>query len=291
VTTGPRRYILTLSCPDRVGIVHAATGALLRRGANVTESTQFGDPDTKLFFMRVEFEVATEPDGVAVTEAALRAAFRGLEAEFGLAWQLHRGDEPVRTVIMVSTAAHCLTNLLYRHRDGRLPVDPIAVVSNHTDLAGLAEFYGVPFHHVPVTRETKPAAEAELLRLVAEHDVELVVLARYMQVLSAGLCDRLAGRVINIHHSFLPSFAGARPYHQAYERGVKLIGATAHYATADLDEGPIIEQDVERVTHAQTPAELVDIGHDVESRVLTRAVRWHAERRVLIDGRRTVVFR
>jgi formyltetrahydrofolate deformylase len=164
-------------------------------------------------------------------------------------------------------------------------------VSNHTDLAGLAEFYGVPFHHVPVTRETKPAAEAELLRLVAEHDVELVVLARYMQVLSADLCDRLAGRVINIHHSFLPSFAGARPYHQAYERGVKLIGATAHYATADLDEGPIIEQDVERVTHAQTPAELVDIGHDVESRVLTRAVRWHAERRVLIDGRRTVVFR
>ncbi|MGF1663822.1 MAG: formyltetrahydrofolate deformylase [Kineosporiaceae bacterium] len=291
MTAGRRRYILTLSCPDRVGIVHAVTGALLRRSANVTESTQFGDPDTRLFFMRVEFEVATGPDGLDATESALRAAFRGLEAEFGLTWQLHRGDEPVRTIIMVSTAGHCLTNLLYRHRDGRLPIDPVAVVSNHTDLAGLADFYGVPFHHVPVTRESRPAAEAELLRLVTDHRAELVVLARYMQILSAGLCDQLAGRVVNIHHSFLPSFAGARPYHQAYERGVKLIGATAHYATADLDEGPIIEQDVERVTHAQTPAELVDIGHDVESRVLTRAVRWHAERRVLLDGRRTVVFR
>ncbi|MGF1646310.1 MAG: formyltetrahydrofolate deformylase [Kineosporiaceae bacterium] len=291
MTAGARRYILTLSCPDRVGIVHAVTGALLRRRANVTESTQFGDPDTALFFMRVEFEVATETDGPTATEAALQAAFRGLEAEFGLAWQLHRGDEPVRTVIMVSTAGHCLTNLLYRHRDSRLPIDPVAVVSNHTDLAGLAEFYGVPFHHVPVTGGTKPAAEAELLRLVTDHDVELVVLARYMQVLSADLCERLTGRIINIHHSFLPSFAGARPYHQAYERGVKLIGATAHYATADLDAGPIIEQDVERVTHAQSPAELVDIGHDVESRVLTRAVRWYAERRVLVDGRRTVVFR
>jgi formyltetrahydrofolate deformylase len=288
---GPRRYILTLSCPDRVGIVHAVTGALLRRGANVTESTQFGDADTKLFFMRVEFTVGVEPDGREATEDGLRASFRGLEAEFDLDWHLHRGDEPVRTVIMVSKAGHCLTNLLYRHRDGRLPIDPVAVVGNHTDLAGLAEFYGVPFHHVPVTRDTKPAAEAELLGLVGSLDAELVVLARYMQILSADLCATLAGRVINIHHSFLPSFVGAKPYHQAYERGVKLIGATAHYATADLDEGPIIEQDVERVTHAQGPHELVDIGHDVESRVLTRAVRWHAERRVLVDGRRTVVFR
>jgi formyltetrahydrofolate deformylase len=288
---GARRYILTLSCPDRVGIVHAVTGALLRRGANVTESTQFGDADTKLFFMRVEFTVGVEPDGREATEDGLGASFRGLEAEFGLDWHLHRGDEPVRTIIMVSRAGHCLTNLLYRHRDGRLPIDPVAVVGNHTDLAGLAEFYGVPFHHVPVARDTKPAAEAELMGLVGSLDAELVVLARYMQILSADLCARLAGRVINIHHSFLPSFAGAKPYHQAYERGVKLIGATAHYATADLDEGPIIEQDVERVTHAQGPDELVDIGHDVESRVLTRAVRWHAERRVLVDGRRTVVFR
>jgi len=208
-----------------------------------------------------------------------------------MTWELDRVGRAVPTVIMVSKEAHCLNDLLFRQRAGGLPIDVVAVVGNHPDLAELATFYGVPFHHVPVTRETKPEAEAELLRIVESTGAELVVLARYMQILSDELCARLAGHVINIHHSFLPSFKGARPYHQAFERGVKLIGATSHYVTGDLDEGPIIEQEVERVDHTRTPAELVALGQDVERRTLARAVRWHAEHRVLLDGLRTVVFR
>ena len=286
IATGPH-YVLTLSCPDRPGIVHAVTGALLRHQANVTESQQFGDPDTRLFFLRVQFTCAADP-------ARLDAALRGAAAEFDFDWQLHPLDSPVRTLILVSRAGHCLNDLLYRHRAGRLPIEPVAVVSNHPDLGGLAGFYEVPFTHVPVTpgdAATKDAAEDALLRMVDALDVELVVLARYMQVLSPRVCDALAGRAINIHHSFLPSFAGARPYHQAHTRGVKLIGATAHYVTADLDDGPIIEQDVERVDHSHAVDDLVGLGQDLECRALARAVRWHAERRVLVDRNRTVVFR
>ena len=286
IATGPH-YVLTLSCPDRPGIVHAVTGALLRHQANVTESQQFGDPDTRLFFLRVQFTCAADP-------ARLDAALRGAAAEFDFDWQLHPLDSPVRTLILVSRAGHCLNDLLYRHRAGRLPIEPVAVVSNHPDLAGLAGFYEVPFTHVPVTpgdAATRHAAEDTLLRMVDALDIELVVLARYMQVLSPRVCDALAGRAINIHHSFLPSFAGARPYHQAHTRGVKLIGATAHYVTADLDEGPIIEQDVERVDHSHAVDDLVGLGQDLECRALARAVRWHAERRVLVDRNRTVVFR
>ena len=279
-------YVLTLSCPDRPGIVHAVSGALVRHDANVTESQQFGDPDTQLFFLRVQFTCPAAED-------RLRAAFRGVQEEFDMHWQLRRIDEPARTLILVSKAGHCLNDLLYRWRAGRLPIEPVAVVSNHPDLEGLAGFYGVPFSHVPVLPEpeSKAAAEAELLRLVDTLGVDLVVLARYMQVLGPETCRVLAGRAINIHHSFLPSFAGARPYHQAHARGVKLIGATAHYVTADLDEGPIIEQDVEPITHADSVDELVGLGQDLECRALARAVRRHAEHRVLVDRNRTVVFR
>ncbi|WP_284250892.1 formyltetrahydrofolate deformylase [Litorihabitans aurantiacus] len=277
-------WILTLSCPDRPGIVAAVAGALAGLEGNITESQQFGDPVSGLFFMRVEVQVdAPREDLTRVLDPVTSA--------YGMTWDLDVVGRPLRTVLMVSTASHCLHDLAYRQRSGRLPIDVVAVVSNHTALQGIADFYELPFHHVPVTRETKAQAEAELLRIVGETDAELVVLARYMQILSDDLCRELDGRVINIHHSFLPSFKGARPYAQAHARGVKLIGATAHYATADLDEGPIIEQDVERVEHDDDVAELQAMGEDVERRVLARAVRWHAEHRVLVDGRRTVVFR
>jgi len=279
--------VLTLSCPDRPGIVHAVSGVLAGLGGNITESQQFGSPVTGRFYMRVQVALPAADDGAAALEAALAP----VADEFDLTWELDRVGRAVPTVIMVSKEAHCLNDLLFRQRAGGLPVDVVAVVGNHPDLAELATFYGVPFHHVPVTRETKADAEAELLRIVESTGAELVVLARYMQILSDELCARLAGHVINIHHSFLPSFKGARPYHQAFERGVKIIGATSHYVTGDLDEGPIIEQEVERVDHTRTPAELVALGQDVERRTLARAVRWHAEHRVLLDGLRTVVFR
>ncbi|WP_029289705.1 formyltetrahydrofolate deformylase [Cellulomonas sp. HZM] len=277
-------WVLTLSCPDRPGIVHAVAGLLAEHGGNITESQQFGDPLSGLFFMRVQ---VTSGAGRADLEAALA----GLAPRFDLTWSLDVAGRPVRTLVMGSTAAHCLNDLAFRQRSENLPIDIVAVVSNHTALAPLAEFYGIDFHHVPVTSATKAAAEARLLELVEELDVELVVLARYMQILSDDLCRALAGRVINIHHSFLPSFKGARPYAQAHDRGVKLIGATAHYVTGDLDEGPIIEQDVERVDHTRHVDDLVALGQDVERRALARAVRWHAEHRVLLDGHRTIVFR
>ncbi|HEY3437979.1 MAG TPA: formyltetrahydrofolate deformylase [Actinotalea sp.] len=283
-TQEPTHWVLSLSCPDRPGIVHAVAGLLAEHGGNITESQQFGDPLSGLFFMRVQV-VATAPADV------LRAALGRLAEQFSMTWQLDVAGRRMRTVIMVSTAAHCLHDLLFRQQSEALPVDIVAVVSNHTALAGLAEFYGIPFHHIPVTRDTKAQAEARVLELVTELDAELVVLARYMQILSDDLCKALSGRIINIHHSFLPSFKGARPYAQAHDRGVKLIGATAHYVTGDLDEGPIIEQDVERVDHSKAVEDLVALGQDVERRALARAVRWHAEHRVLLDGHRTIVFR
>ncbi len=283
--------VLTLSCPDRTGIVHAVAGAVLAAGGNIAESHQYGDPSTGRFFMRVE----VAPSGAAVTPvelgAALRLAFAPVAAGFGMDWQLHAADHRTRTLVLVSLGGHCLNDLLFRTRSGALPIEVPAVVGNHEQLREMAGFYGVPFHHLPVTPETKADAEARLLELVKELDVELVVLARYMQVLSDDVCRALPGRIINIHHSFLPSFKGARPYHQAHDRGVKLIGATAHYVTADLDEGPIIEQDVVRVEHTMTPDALASAGRDVEAQVLARAVRWHAEHRVLLNGHRTVVFR
>jgi len=279
----PERYVLSLSCPDGPGIVHAVTGAIASLAGNITESQQFGAADTGKFFMRVELE-AQAP------EQALRDALTPVAERFGMAWNLDHAGRPMRTIVMVSKAEHCLGDLLYRERAGTLPIEIVAVVGNHTTLASLAEFYGKRFVHLPVTADTKAHAETALLAMVEELEAELVVLARYMQILSPTLSEALRGRAINIHHSFLPSFKGARPYLQAHDRGVKLIGATAHYVTSDLDEGPIIEQDVERVDHADTPEMLSAIGADVERRALARAVRWHAEHRVLLDGHRTIVF-
>ncbi|MFF5448117.1 formyltetrahydrofolate deformylase [Streptomyces sp. NPDC012888] len=281
----PQQYVLTLSCPDKQGIVHAVSSYLFMTGCNIEDSRQFGDHDTGLFFMRVHFS-AEEP----VTVEKLRASFAAIGDTFRMDWQIHRSDERMRIVLMVSKFGHCLNDLLFRARIGALPVEIAAVVSNHTDFAELVGSYDIPFHHIPVTRDTKLEAEARLLELVKAENVELVVLARYMQVLSDNLCKELSGRIINIHHSFLPSFKGAKPYHQAHARGVKLIGATAHYVTADLDEGPIIEQEVERVGHEVTPDQLVAIGRDVECQALARAVKWHSEHRVLLNGSRTVVF-
>ncbi|MGP7959848.1 formyltetrahydrofolate deformylase [Sanguibacter sp. A247] len=280
----PTHWVLALSCPDRPGIVHAVTGVLAAHGGNITESQQYGDPETDLFFMRVQVRSSAAPD-------ELRGAIGELATRFGMTWTLDVVGRPVRTLVLVSKAAHCLNDLLFRERSEGLEIDVVGVVGNHADLAPLAAFYGKPFHHVPVTKDTKADAEAQLLALVEEHGVELVVLARYMQVLSDDLCRTLEGQVINIHHSFLPSFKGAKPYHQAHARGVKLIGATSHYVTGDLDEGPIIEQDVERVDHSRSTDALVALGQDVERRVLARAVRWHSEHRILLNGHRTVIFR
>ena len=278
-----QHLVLTLSCPDRPGIVHAVTGALARRGGNITESQQFGDEETGLFFMRVA--VLTR-----VPRSEMEADLAELATTYDMTWSLDESDRRVRTLLMVSKEGHCLSDLLFRAKSQGLPVEVVGVVGNHETLRDVAEFYEVPFHHIPVTKDTKETAEAELLQLVEELGVELVVLARYMQILSPALCSRLHGGVINIHHSFLPSFKGAKPYHQAHERGVKLIGATAHYVTEDLDEGPIIEQDVTRASHTDSALALQRKGQDVERRVLAQAVKWHAEHRVLLNGRRTVVF-
>ncbi|WP_458107156.1 formyltetrahydrofolate deformylase [Arthrobacter sp. R3-55] len=281
--TDSTAFVVTLSCPDRPGIVHAVAGALLEAGCNIADSQQYGSPSTGNFFMRVEASTSSSQEDLA-------AALRPVAESFGMTWQINPVGEKVRTIILCSKDAHCLNDLLFQQRSGTLPIEVPAIVSNHRDLEPLAEFYGIPFHHIPVTAETKPQAEAALLKLIAEHDAELTVLARYMQVLSNDLCTELNGKAINIHHSFLPSFKGAKPYHQAHARGVKIIGATAHYVTADLDEGPIIEQEVIRVDHARTAAQFVQMGRDVEGRTLAQAVQWHAEHRVLLDGTRTVVF-
>ncbi|MCY4724934.1 formyltetrahydrofolate deformylase [Nocardioides sp. STR2] len=279
-------FVLTLSCPDRPGIVHAVSGYLVEQGANIVESQQFGDRLTQRFFMRIAFATAssTEP-------GALREAFAATAERFGMHFELWAADAPYRTLIMVSKHLHCLNDLLFRASTGAVQIDVPAVVSNHADAGPLVRSYGIDFHHVPVTSATKSDAEDRLMEIVEATGSHLVVLARYMQVLSDDLCRRLSGRAINIHHSFLPSFKGARPYHQAFDRGVKLVGATAHYVTADLDEGPIIEQDVLRVDHGYDQDQLVAAGRDVEAQVLSRAVRWHAQSRVLLNGDRTVVFR
>jgi len=284
VSTESTAWVLSLSCPDRAGIVHAVTGVLAEHGGNITESQQFGDPDTGLFFMRVEVACSASLE-------TLESAIGVLSERFSMTWSLDVAGRRMRTVVMVSKADHCVNDLLVRERAGTLPVDIVAIVGNHEHLRDLAGFYGKRFVYIPVTADTKPAAESELLALVDKLDVELVVLARYMQILSPALSVALRANAINIHHSFLPSFKGARPYFQAHDRGVKLIGATAHYVTADLDEGPIIEQDVERVDHTHTPESLTAMGSDVERRALAKAVRWHAEHRVLLDGHRTIVFK
>jgi formyltetrahydrofolate deformylase len=283
-TTGT--YVLTIICPDRPGIVHAVTGFLVEHGGNILESQQFDDLGEDRFFMRVRFAV----EGPATIDG-LREDFAPVAAQFSMHWELWDATAPYRTLILVSKFSHCLNDLLFRWRNGDLQIDIPAIVSNHRDCEALAASYGVPFHHIPVTADTKAEAEARMLGLVDELGVHLVVLARYMQVLSDDTCKQLEGRAINIHHSFLPSFKGAKPYHQAFDRGVKLVGATAHYVTGDLDEGPIIEQDVTRVDHGFGSAELVRAGRDVEAQVLSRAVRWHSESRVLLNGHRTVVFR
>ena len=277
-------YVLTISCQDRPGIVHAVSGFLFERDGNIEEAAQYNDHATGLFFMRVAFASALEPE-------ALRSQLAAFAAGFKMAWSLHVASEPVRTVIMVSKEGHCLNDLLFRWKSGLLPVDIRAIVSNHRDFYQLAASYNVPFHHIPVTAATKAQAESRVHEVIESEGAELVVLARYMQILSDDLCRKLAGRAINIHHSFLPSFKGAKPYYQAHDRGVKLIGATAHYVTADLDEGPIIEQDVARADHGKTVEDLTAMGRDTESQVLARAVKWHSEHRVLLNGHRTVVFR
>jgi formyltetrahydrofolate deformylase len=277
-------YILTLRCQDQPGIVRSLAEGIVHAKGNITESAQFSDPPTGLFCMRTSFESPDE------NIEAIRDLIAGAVRRFQPTLTLRRESSRRRVLVMASRFDHCLRDLLYRWDIGELPADLRLVVSNHETCRPLAERYGLPYHHIPVTAATKADAERRLLALVAEHEIDVVVLARYMQVLSDEACRSLEGRAINIHHSFLPGFKGARPYHQAYERGVKLIGATAHFVTPDLDEGPIIEQDVARVGHAHTPEQLVAIGRDVERLVLARAVRLYAEDRVLLAGARTVVF-
>jgi formyltetrahydrofolate deformylase len=281
----PAELILTLTCPDRRGIVAAVAGLINERGGNIIDSQQFGDPDARTFFMRVHFAIG---DGAA---DAWRGAFEPLAAEMGWEWGLHDTALRERILVLVSREGHCLNDLLYRWRSGAFPADIVGIASPYDAFTDLATMYGVPGHRIPGPRDGAPALDAALLELVQGERIDLVVLARFMQVLGSDACRVLAGRAINIHHSFLPSFKGAGPYRQAHERGVKLIGATAHYVTEELDEGPIIEQEVARVDHAHGVAELARVGRDVESVALARAVRWHVEHRVLLHGRRTVVFR
>jgi len=279
--------VLLLHCPDSPGIVHSVSEVLVQEKCTIVQSQQFGSSTTGTFFMRVEF---AHIDGTPLDLEALHARMEAVAERFAMTWRLVDAAQRPRTVIMVSKFAHCLNDLLFRNSIGELHLDVVAVVSNHTDLRRIADNFGVPFRHIPVTPDTKAEAEAALLDLVREEGVELVVLARYMQILSDGLCEELRGRAINIHHSMLPSFKGARPYHQAHARGVKFIGATAHYVTADLDEGPIIEQELIRVDHSLSPEQLAASGREAESRALARAVRWHTENRIAAVGNRTVVF-
>jgi len=279
------RFVLTLACPDRKGIVAAVSRFLVEHDCNILDSAQFGDPSNGRFFLRMVFRAERATDA-----ASLREAFQPIAKTFDMQADLHDMDRKVRTLVMVSKFGHCLVDLLYRHRIGALPIEIAKIVSNHRDLEDVAAAHGVPFVYLPVDKANKAKQENALLDLIGSEKIDLVVLARYMQILSPDLCEKLQGRAINIHHSFLPSFQGARPYSQAHERGVKLIGATAHYVTAELDEGPIVEQAVERVSHALTPEDYAAVGRDIESVVLARAVKWHAEHRILLNGRRTVIF-
>jgi formyltetrahydrofolate deformylase len=278
-------YVLTLSCPDRRGIVHAVSGFLFEQAGNIEEAAQYNDPGTGLFFMRVQFACSE------FTHAELSSRLGAFAQPFDMRWKLHDIAQPMPTVILVSKEGHCLNDLLFRCKSGLLPLDVRAIISNHRDFYQLAASYNIPFHHLPVTAATKAQVEARQFEIIEAEGAELVVLARYMQILSNDLCGKLAGRAINIHHSFLPSFKGAKPYYQAHDRGVKLIGATAHYVTADLDEGPIIEQDVARADHSKSVEDLTAMGRDTESQVLARAVKWHSEHRVLLNGHKTVIFK
>ncbi|MDI6834724.1 formyltetrahydrofolate deformylase [Ciceribacter thiooxidans] len=280
-----KSYVLTVSCKSTRGIVAAISGYLAGKGCNIVDSSQFDDLDTGKFFMRVSF---ISEEGAA--REALVADFGAIAETFGMEWDMHDASERMKVLLMVSRFGHCLNDLLYRWKIGALPIDIVGVVSNHFDYQKVVVNHDIPFYHIKVTKENKPQAEKQLLDLVEQTGTELIVLARYMQVLSDSLCKKMSGKIINIHHSFLPSFKGANPYKQAFERGVKLIGATAHYVTADLDEGPIIEQDVARITHAQSAEDYVSIGRDVESQVLARAIHAHIHHRTFINGNRTVVF-
>ncbi len=282
------QWVLTLSCIDGPGIVHAISGAIVAAGGNIEESQQFASADTGRFFMRLQVSAVAQPE---TFEQRFSAALAPVTERYHMTWRLDTVGRPVRTLILASTATHCINDLLYRRRGGQLPIEVPLVLSNHETVRDIAEFYGVPFEHRPIAgAEDKAAFERRVLEAVEEHDIELVVLARYMQILSPELCQALEGRAINIHHSFLPGFKGANPYKQAHQRGVKLIGATAHFVTTDLDEGPIIEQDTTRVDHSYSPRELVQLGQDIEARVLRHAVNWFAENRVLADGDRTIIF-
>jgi len=279
-------YILKFCCPDRRGIVATVAGFLAEQGCNIIESAQFGDKDTQQFFMRTVFTAGTETP----TLPYLKAAYAAIGTRFSMDWDIYDAGAKPRVLILVSKLDHCLNDLLYRYRTGAIAMEVPAIISNHPDLAPLADFHGIPYHHLPVKDDTRAEQESRVLEIVAETNTDLVVLARYMQILSLYLCKQLSGRMINIHHSFLPSFRGARPYHQAHARGVKLIGATAHYVTESLDEGPIIEQDTVRVTHAYTPEQLITLGGDLENLVLARAVKLHCEHRILLNENKTVVF-
>jgi len=279
-------FILTLSCPDRTGIVYNVSGLLLKHQGNIIDAQQFGDAETNKFFLRVHFEL---PEGSSVE--LVKTDFLILAPQYGLHWQIHDAKQKARLLILVSKQGHCLNDLLFRVHSGQLNVEIAGIVSNHRDFEPMAQSYSIPFHYLPVTPDSKAEQEGEILAIAKRQNIDLVVLARYMQILSAELCAALEGRAINIHHSFLPSFKGARPYYQAHARGVKIIGATAHYVTHDLDEGPIIEQDVQRVDHAMSAQDLTQVGSDIESRVLSRAVQSHVEHRILLNNHKTVVFR
>lgn len=279
-----KHYILTLSCPDRTGIVHTVSGFLLNLGGNIIDSQQFGDYDSKTFFLRVHFSLEN------FDLETLREKFGDIATQYDMNWKIWDLEQKSNVLILVSKQGHCLNDLLFRTKSGNLPINIVGVVSNHRVFEKLSKSYGIPFYHLPVSKENRKEQETEILRLVDELEVDLVVLARYMQILSNEMCEALSGKAINIHHSFLPSFKGAKPYHQAYARGVKIIGATAHYVTSDLDEGPIIEQEIEHVDHRHTAEDLVNVGSDIESLVLSRAVRSHIEHRILINGSKTVVF-
>jgi len=281
-------YVLTIQCPDVVGIVAAVSTFLADKSAFITESAHFGDPDTGQFFMRTVFKANA---GSTLSTDDLTSGFAAVADKFGMAWNLYDSHKKTKTIVAVSKFGHCLNDLLHRVQVGAMPIDVVAVVSNHETFRDLVEWHNVPFYYLPITAETKQQQEEQLLKIIENKNAELLVLARYMQILSNEACAALPGKAINIHHSFLPGFKGARPYHQAHARGVKIIGATAHYVTPDLDEGPIIEQAVERVDHTLSPDDLVHFGRDIESTVLSRAVRWHAEHRVLLNGGKTVVFR
>lgn len=281
-----REFVLTVSCADRRGIVHAVSGVMLEQSMTILDSQQFADTTAGEFHLRMHLA----REGAPIPVADLDAAMRDVATAFAMTYAVHDLSRQRRVLVLVSHQGHCLNDLLFRVESGSLPVQVPAILSNHEDFRSLAEWHGIPFHHVPVTPDTKPAAEAELRRLVELYSADTIALARYMQILSSELCADFPGRIINIHHSLLPSFKGAKPYTQAHDRGVKVIGATAHYVTADLDEGPIIEQDFRRVDHRMSPAELASVGQELEAMAFARALRWHAEHRVVLRGRRTIVF-